>query len=79
MFGNISALAMEPLGEMAGIGAALVGALTTLISLPIAWFIGYSFNGGVFSLVFAYALTGIISLVIILWADSPNDKIETIR
>ena len=78
MFGNISALAMEPLGEMAGIGAALIGALTTLISLPIAWFIGYSFNGGVIPLVLAYALTGIISLIIILWADSPSDNIETI-
>ncbi len=78
MFGNINALAMEPLGKMAGIGAALIGSLTTLISLPIAWIVGQTFNGGVTPLVIAYAITGIISLAIILWAELANSKAEPI-
>ena len=69
MFGNINAIAMEPLGKMAGIGAALIGSLTTLISLPIAWVVGQTFDGGITPLVLAYAITGIISLAIILWAE----------
>ncbi|MGI9421741.1 MAG: multidrug effflux MFS transporter, partial [Hyphomicrobiaceae bacterium] len=37
VFGNLNALAMEPLGHMAGLGAALVGSLATFISLPLGW------------------------------------------
>ena len=34
-FGNLSALAMEPLGHLAGVGAAVVSSLSTLIALPL--------------------------------------------
>ena len=78
MFGNINAIAMEPLGKMAGIGAALIGSLTTLISLPIAWVVGQTFDGGITPLVLAYAITGIISLAIILWAELAKSTAESI-
>ena len=35
LFGNQNALAMEPLGKLAGIGAAVVGSLSTLIQMPL--------------------------------------------
>ncbi|MDX1348814.1 MAG: multidrug effflux MFS transporter [Putridiphycobacter sp.] len=40
IFGNIRSLAMEPIGHIAGIGAAINGFLSTLLSVPIAIFIG---------------------------------------
>jgi DHA1 family bicyclomycin/chloramphenicol resistance-like MFS transporter len=48
LFGNLNALAMKPLGHMAGIGATVVGALSTLLFVFIGMAIGLSYNGTVF-------------------------------
>jgi DHA1 family bicyclomycin/chloramphenicol resistance-like MFS transporter len=36
LFGNINSLAMEPLGEVAGLGAALLGAVSSVVAVFIA-------------------------------------------
>ena len=69
MFGNFNALAMEPLGHMAGLGAAFVGSVSTLISLPLGWAVGNSFDGGVTPLVAGFALLGATALVVMIWAE----------
>jgi len=70
MFGNFHALALEPLGHMAGLGAALVGSLSTIISLPLGWAIGYLFDGGATSLVSGFALLGMGALMVMLWCEA---------
>ncbi len=40
MWGNFRSIAMEPIGHIAGIGAAINGFISTLISVPIATLIG---------------------------------------
>lgn len=40
LFGNINAMAMQPLGKMAGLGAAIIGSLSSMISVPTAVFVG---------------------------------------
>ena len=47
LFGNVSALAMQPLGHLAGVGSAVVGSLSTLISILLGTIIGHSYNGTV--------------------------------
>jgi DHA1 family bicyclomycin/chloramphenicol resistance-like MFS transporter len=69
MFGNFSALAMEPLGHIAGLGAAFVGAVSTFVSLPLGWAIGHSFDGGVLPLVAGFAVLGLISIVVMIWTE----------
>lgn len=69
MFGNFNALAMEPLGRMAGLGAAFVGSVSTFVSLPLAWAIGGSFDGGVLPLVIGFAVLGLVSLVTTIWTE----------
>ena len=44
-FGNLTALAMEPLGHIAGTGASVVSALSTLGSVAIAAIVGQFFDG----------------------------------
>ena len=69
LFGNINALAMQPLGHLAGTGAAVVGALSTLISMLLGTAIGQSYNGTVLPLVIGIAaLTG-IAILVARWAD----------
>ena len=36
LFGNLNAMAMQPLGDMAGLGAAIIGSLSSLIAVPVA-------------------------------------------
>ena len=69
LFGNLNALAMQPLGHLAGIGAALVGSLSTLISMLLGILIGQAYNGTVSPLVFGMAILTGISIFVIRWAD----------
>ena len=69
LFGNFNALAMEPLGNMAGLGAALVGAFQSFISLPLGWAVGYFYDGTVVPLVGGFAVLGGISLITMTWTE----------
>jgi DHA1 family bicyclomycin/chloramphenicol resistance-like MFS transporter len=68
LFGNLNSIAMEPLGEMAGVGAAVVGALSTLISVLIGTVIGQSYNGTIVPLVVGLAGVTGLSLLVVHWA-----------
>lgn len=69
LFGNLSALAMRPLGHIAGIGATVVTSLPTLVSVPFGAFVGYSFDGTLNSLTAAYALCGAAAFAAMRWAE----------
>lgn len=43
--GNLNALGMEPLGHMAGLGASIIGAVSTVLAVIIAIPIGMAFDG----------------------------------
>jgi DHA1 family bicyclomycin/chloramphenicol resistance-like MFS transporter len=69
-FGNLNSLAMEPLGQVAGTGSAVVGALSTLISVLLGTLIGQSYNGTIIPLVVGLIVLSGLSLVVVRWADS---------
>lgn len=64
LFGNLNALAMEPMGHMAGLGAAFVGSLSTLMSLPIGLAVGQFYDGTVYALVIGFGLCGLGAFVV---------------
>lgn len=70
VFGNFNALAMEPVGHMAGLGAAIVGSVSTFISLPIGWAVGGAYDGTVTPLVMGFAVSGAMCLAIMRWAET---------
>jgi DHA1 family bicyclomycin/chloramphenicol resistance-like MFS transporter len=63
LFGNLNALAMEPLGRIAGLGSALVGSVSTLISVAFGAFIANSYDGTVLPLVMGFAALSIVCLI----------------
>jgi DHA1 family bicyclomycin/chloramphenicol resistance-like MFS transporter len=65
LFGNLNALAMEPLGHIAGMASSLVGSVTTFISLGLGFLIGNAFNGTVLPVVAGFAILGALSLAAI--------------
>jgi DHA1 family bicyclomycin/chloramphenicol resistance-like MFS transporter len=69
LFGNLNALAMEPLGHIAGVGAAVVGSLSTFIAVPIGTVIGQGYNGTVLPLVGGFAILSLLSMLVMRWAE----------
>ena len=43
--GNLNAIAMEPMGHIAGMAASVIGALSTILAACIATPVGQLFNG----------------------------------
>ncbi len=70
LFGNQNSLAMEPLGHMAGIGAAIVGSLSTLISMPLGTLIGQSYNGTIIPIIIGIAVLSGLSILVVRWTES---------
>ena len=73
IFGNLQALAMEPLGHVAGLAAAIFGAVSTLISLPLSWLISGYFDNSISPLVGGFAAAGVVSLVLMAGAPRRQD------
>jgi DHA1 family bicyclomycin/chloramphenicol resistance-like MFS transporter len=69
LFGNMNALAMETLGEVAGVGAAVVASVSLTVSIVLGAVIGQSFDGTVVPLVGGFALLSLASLPLIAWAE----------
>ncbi|MBT5872393.1 MAG: multidrug effflux MFS transporter [Candidatus Latescibacteria bacterium] len=65
MFGNLNALAMAPLGHIAGLGATVIGSLSTFISVPLGTLVGQGFDGTVLPLIGGFALFSLIASTII--------------
>lgn len=70
LFGNQNSLAMEPLGHIAGIGAAIVGSLSTLISMPLGTIIGQSYNGTILPLIIGMAVLTGLAYLVVRWAEA---------
>jgi DHA1 family bicyclomycin/chloramphenicol resistance-like MFS transporter len=64
LFGNLRALAMQPMGHIAGIGSALNGFISTVMAVPIANYIGSFVVDSVIPLFVGFLVCGIISLVL---------------
>ena len=74
IFGNLSALAMEPLGHVAGAGAAVVSSLSTLISLPLGILVGQRFDGTMYALIGAFAIFGAATCTANAWARGASRR-----
>lgn len=72
IFGNINALAMQPIGHIAGIGAALFGFVGTVMAVPIATFIGRFIDVTALPLFAGFAICGGISLLLIQYLKYLN-------
>lgn len=66
LFGNLRALAMQPLGHIAGIGAAINGFLSTVLAVPIANYIGGYIKSSVLPLFIGFSVFGLLSLLVFI-------------
>lgn len=64
IFGNMNSLAMEPLGQVAGIGAALIGAISSAISVPIAIVVDSFLTTNILPIIIGFFIFGMVSLML---------------
>lgn len=69
LFGNLNALAMEPLGKIAGLGSALVGSVSTFVSVVLGAFIADAYNGTIMPLISGIAILSVVCLITMRWTE----------
>ncbi len=69
---NAGALAMEPLGHIAGTASSLQGVITTVGGALIGFAIGQSFDGTTIPLIAGFVICGIAGLLTAVWANKPK-------
>lgn len=67
IFGNVRALAMQPLGHIAGVGAALNGFISIIIAVPIAILIGHFIIDSALPLFIGFLCCGVMAFCLLLF------------
>ena len=71
----MNSLAIQPLGQVAGIGAALIGAISSAIAVPIALFIDSYLNGTITPIIIGFSFFGVVSLMLFQFAGKSAKSI----
>lgn len=66
MISNFTALAMEPLGHIAGTASSLFGSITTLIGIVLGSLVGQAFNGTMVPLAIGFFVCSLLALIVVL-------------
>jgi DHA1 family bicyclomycin/chloramphenicol resistance-like MFS transporter len=61
MFGNLNAIAMEPMGETAGMASAIIGATSSIISLALGTLIGQLYDNTLRPIALGFLALGLVS------------------
>ncbi len=69
LFGNFNAIAMEPMGRIAGMAAAIIGSLSSLIAILTGGYIGQLYDGTVIPLVAGFTGLGLLTFFSTEWAE----------
>ncbi|MFS4481414.1 multidrug effflux MFS transporter [Hyunsoonleella sp. 2307UL5-6] len=75
LFGNLRAIAMQPLGHIAGIGAAINGFISTVIAVPVANYIGKFVSTSVLPLFIGFSIFGVLSVSVFVIMRKTTPKI----
>ena len=67
LFGNLNAMAVHPLGHIAGVATSVISTVQTLISVMVGSYIGQLYNDTVMPMVFGFMICSGITLVLLVW------------
>lgn len=67
LFGNLRAMAMQPVGHIAGIAAAITGFISTLMAVPISTFIGRFVENSTLPLFVGFSVCSFLSILILVY------------
>ena len=64
---------MEPLGHVAGTGAAVIGSFSTLLAVILSLIIGQAYDGSLFPMAIGFAVMASVSLVLTRLVELPKN------
>jgi DHA1 family bicyclomycin/chloramphenicol resistance-like MFS transporter len=67
--GNVNAIALEPLGHIAGTASSLFGVVTTTIGTIVGGLVGQAYDGTVLPLALAFGLGGLLAMLAVAWTE----------
>ena len=71
-FGNINAMAMEPMGNNAGIATAVIGSVSSILSIVIGTLIGQMYDGTVMPITLGFVFIGAIATGLLIYVGKVN-------
>jgi MFS transporter, DHA1 family, multidrug resistance protein len=74
IFGNYNAMSMEPMGHIAGMAAAVSGALSTMIAVICGGFAGRFYDGTLYPITIAFLIFGAMAWVFSEYAERGRVK-----
>jgi MFS transporter, DHA1 family, multidrug resistance protein len=74
LFGNLRALAMESMGHIAGIAAAITGFLSTIMAVPISTAIGRYISDTALPLFIGFLICSALSLLVVAYLKQRETK-----
>ena len=77
LFGNLNSLAMQPLGNMAGLGAAIIGSLSSMFSVPIALTIDSFLAGNLYPIGLGFLFFFSLAAACVKFAQSKEREATT--
>jgi DHA1 family bicyclomycin/chloramphenicol resistance-like MFS transporter len=69
LFGNYNARAMQPMGHIAGVAAAISGSLSGLVGMAFGGPLGRAYDGSVTSTVFGFTLASCLACALTEFAE----------
>jgi MFS transporter, DHA1 family, multidrug resistance protein len=76
IFGNINAIAMEPMGHVAGIAAAIIGSVSSIIALVIGTAIGQAYDNTLIPVTCGFLVLSSLACITMYLADRKTDNSE---
>lgn len=67
LFGNVRAMAMEPVGHIAGIAAAVTGFISTIMAVPISIFIGRFISDTALPLFVGFSICSALAVSLLIY------------
>ena len=75
-FGNFNALAMEPMGHIAGMAAAISGALSQGLAIVLGGFAGRFYDGTLTPLAMFFVVFGLMGMGFAAWAEAGRPLVK---
>lgn len=73
-FGNLNALAMVPMGHIAGMASAVIGAVSLVFSILVGSAVGQFYNDNFYSLSIGFLVSAVVCLFMIIIAEDDTVK-----
>jgi DHA1 family bicyclomycin/chloramphenicol resistance-like MFS transporter len=68
LFGNLNSLAMQPVGHIAGVGAAFIGSFTSFLAVPIAVFVNTFLSDSIAPIAYGFLVFGGLTFISVRFA-----------